>query len=66
MFVNYQEVQIGLPPLPYRMLHSVLTNSMAQEPKGSSPHSQQFATGPYSEPVESNPHPPSQSPQDPF
>jgi hypothetical protein len=34
-----------------------VTNSMAQEPEGSSPHSQQFATGPYPEPVESNPHP---------
>jgi hypothetical protein len=29
-----------------------------QEPEGSSPHSQQLATGPYPEPVESNPHPP--------
>jgi hypothetical protein len=39
---------------------------MAQEPEGSSPHSQQPATGPCPEPVESNPHPPSQSPEDPF
>jgi hypothetical protein len=30
---------------------------MAQEPEGSSPHSQQPATGPYLEPVESSPHP---------
>jgi hypothetical protein len=30
---------------------------MAQEPEGSSPHSQQPATGPCHEPVESNPHP---------
>jgi hypothetical protein len=29
---------------------------MAQEPEGSSPHSQQPATGPCPEPVESNPH----------
>jgi hypothetical protein len=29
---------------------------MAQEPEGSSPHSQQLATGPYPEPVEPNPH----------
>jgi hypothetical protein len=36
-----------------------LTNSVAQEPEGSSP---QPATGPCPEPVESNPHPPSQSP----
>jgi hypothetical protein len=35
----------------------VLTNSVAQEPEGSSPHSQQPATGPYPVPVESNPHP---------
>jgi hypothetical protein len=41
---------------------NVLTNSVAQEPKGSSPHSQQPATGPCPETVESNPHPPSQSP----
>jgi hypothetical protein len=39
-----------------------LTNSVAQEPEGSSPHSQQPATGPCPEPVESNPHPPCQSP----
>jgi hypothetical protein len=31
---------------------------MAQEPEGSSPHSQQLATGPCPEPVEYNPHPP--------
>jgi hypothetical protein len=42
------------------------TNSVAQEPEGSSPHSQHPATGPGHEPVEVNPHPPSQSPQDPF
>jgi hypothetical protein len=40
----------------------IKTNSVAQEPEGSSPHSKQPATGPYPEPVESNPHPPSQSP----
>jgi hypothetical protein len=40
----------------------LLTNSVAQEPEGSSPHSQQPATGPCPETVESNPHPPSQSP----
>jgi hypothetical protein len=28
-----------------------LTNSVAQEPEGSSPHSQQPATGPYPEPA---------------
>jgi hypothetical protein len=39
-----------------------LTNSVAQEPEGSSPHSQQSATGPCPETDESNPHPPSQSP----
>jgi hypothetical protein len=30
------------------------SNYVAQEPEGSSPHSQQLATGPYPEPVESN------------
>jgi hypothetical protein len=30
---------------------------VAQEPEDSSPHSQQPATGPWPEPVESNPHP---------
>jgi hypothetical protein len=39
-----------------------LTNSMAQEPEGSSQHSQQPATGPCPETVEFNPHPRSQSP----
>jgi hypothetical protein len=39
-----------------------VTNSVAQEPEGSSPHSQQPATGPCPERVESNPQPPSQSP----
>jgi hypothetical protein len=38
--------------------HNVLTNYMAPEPEGKSPHSQQPATGPCTEPVESNPHPP--------
>jgi hypothetical protein len=33
------------------------TNSVAQETEGSSSHSQQPATGPHPEPVESNPHP---------
>jgi hypothetical protein len=36
----------------------VLTNSVAQEPEGSSPHSQQPATGPCPETVESNSHTP--------
>jgi hypothetical protein len=34
-----------------------LTNSVAPEPEGSSPHSQQPANGPYPEPGESTPHP---------
>jgi hypothetical protein len=34
-----------------------VTNSVAQEPKGASQHSQQLTTGPYSEPTESNPQP---------
>jgi hypothetical protein len=35
-----------------------ITNSVAKEPEGSSPHSQHLITGPYPEPVESNPPPP--------
>jgi hypothetical protein len=43
------------------------TNSVAPEPKGSSPSSQQPAARPYPEPAESTPHPPpSHSPEDPF
>jgi hypothetical protein len=40
-----------------------LTNYMAQEPEGSSPHSQQIATGPYFEPFESNRRPPPNLPK---
>jgi hypothetical protein len=35
-----------------------LTNSVVQEPEGSSLHSQYLATSPYPEPVKSNPPPP--------
>jgi hypothetical protein len=35
---------------------TMLTNSVAPEPEGSSPHSQQPATGPYPEPTVSNLH----------
>jgi hypothetical protein len=45
-----------------QILLKIITNSVAQKPEGSSPHSQQPATGPCPEPVESNPHTPSQSP----
>jgi hypothetical protein len=45
---------------PTLLFGKKLTNSVAQEPEGSSPHSPQPATGPCPEPVESNPHPPSQ------
>jgi hypothetical protein len=38
------------------------TNSVAPEPEGSSPHSQEPANDPYPEPGESTPHPPNQSP----
>jgi hypothetical protein len=41
---------------------SRITNFVAKEPEGSSPHSQQPATGPCPERIESNPHPPSQNP----
>jgi hypothetical protein len=45
-------------------LVTFITNSVAPEPEGSSPHSQQPANGPYPEPGEFTPHtpPPSQSP----
>jgi hypothetical protein len=39
-----------------------LTNSVAPEPEGSSPHSQQPANRPYPESDESTSHPSSQSP----
>jgi hypothetical protein len=42
----------------YQLYQLLLTNSVVQEPEGRSPHSQQPATGPYPEPVESNPHTP--------
>jgi hypothetical protein len=51
---------IVLPPKD--LFFYYLTNFVAQEPEGSSPHSQQPATGPCPQTVESNPHPPSQSP----
>jgi hypothetical protein len=37
--------------------YTVLTNSVAPEPEGSSLHSQEPANGPYSEPGESTPDP---------
>jgi hypothetical protein len=40
-----------------------ITNCVAQEPEGSSPHSQQTDTGPCPEPVESNPPPKPVSPR---
>jgi hypothetical protein len=39
------------------------TNSVAPQPEGSSPHSQQPATDPYPEPDESTPHPPTSLPK---
>jgi hypothetical protein len=47
-------------------LHTGRLNSMAPKPEVWSPRSQEHATGSYSEPVESSPHPRSQSPLDPF
>jgi hypothetical protein len=46
-----------------KWLHGIVTNSVAQEPEGSSPYSQQLTTGPYPEPVESNPHIPANLPK---
>jgi hypothetical protein len=48
--------------IPHIYTSIYINNSVAQEPEGSSPHSQQPATGPCPKPVESNPHPRSQSP----
>jgi hypothetical protein len=45
------------------MKESGLTNSVAPEPEGSSPHSQQPANTPYPEPDESTPHPPTDLPK---
>jgi hypothetical protein len=46
------------------LYHDALSNnSMAPEPEGSSPHSQQPATGPCPETVEFTPHPPPISPR---
>jgi hypothetical protein len=44
----------------YAVIHVMYSRKqvLAGEPGGSSPHSQQPATGPYLEPVESNPHRP--------
>jgi hypothetical protein len=53
---SLKQVKAGKEGLPY------ITNSVAQEPERSSPHSQQLDTGPCPEPAESNPHQPSQSP----
>jgi hypothetical protein len=41
----------------HKSIQLILTDSVAQELEGSSPHSQQPATDSYPEPVESNPHP---------
>jgi hypothetical protein len=40
-----------------------LTNSVALEPQGSSPYSQETALGSYSKPTESTPHPPANLPK---
>jgi hypothetical protein len=53
--------RVHRPPMKWSAIADILrntsvTNSVAQESEGSSPHSQQPATGPCPEPVESNPH----------
>jgi hypothetical protein len=48
-------------PVPNKPTISPVTNSVAPEPEGSSPHSQQPANDPYPEPGESTPHTPNQS-----
>jgi hypothetical protein len=42
---------------------SRISNSVSQEPEGSSPHSQKLNTGTCPEPVESNSHPPANLPK---
>jgi hypothetical protein len=50
-------------PMGCKPLIQKLTNSVAPEPEGSSPHSQQPPNGPHHEPGESTPQPPpNQSP----
>jgi hypothetical protein len=72
---NYSPFRIRKVPPPIsvlshvhlvRTLYSIsvrLTNSVAPESEGSSPHSQQPANGPYPEPRESTPHPPTNLPK---
>jgi hypothetical protein len=55
MSINYEAPHFATS------LFKPLTNSVAQEPEGSLPRSQQLATGLYPEPVESNPLPPPNS-----
>jgi hypothetical protein len=45
-----------------QLIPKMLTNTVEQEPEALSPHSQQPATGPCPEPVESNPLPPPPKP----
>jgi hypothetical protein len=45
-----------------KFITNQLTNSVSPEPEGSSPYSQESATGLYPEPTGSNLHSPSQSP----
>jgi hypothetical protein len=54
---------INLPYVAVIQLVAVLTNSVAQELEGLSTHTQQLATGLYTEPVESNPHLPANLPK---
>jgi hypothetical protein len=57
--VYFSNTDIIKIPQPVKIrLYVELTNSVAPEPEGSSPHSQQPANGPYPEPGESTPHPP--------
>jgi hypothetical protein len=48
--------------LRWRHYTEGLTDSVAPEPDGSSPHSQKLSNGPYPKPGESTPHSRSQSP----
>jgi hypothetical protein len=58
-YTAWISLNIGL----YKVYCFKLTNFVAPEPEGSSPHSQQPANDPYPEPGESTPQPPNNPPK---
>jgi hypothetical protein len=63
--VRTSETSVNFNLTTRRYIPDDLTNSVAPEPEGSTPYSQDPA-GPYPEPTGSNLYSSSQSPQDPF